>query len=956
MDIAQTRQRSASHSSLHHSYKAHGRHTTASSTTRPPSRRRPLRSVNENATLLRSPGPLESMLKTTTETGDIGIFSIKAGPSSSAYRQPHPPRPYPSDARLLPSQHAKSQDNKHGQEEQVLLRSYRDTTSEIISLYGSDNQQYWLRSASPTLDDGHRSYSLTTCSSRQIPSQKSSGTLQSHSSSGGGGSLQRPRSPFPYPTRLKRLGVRPASPALAENGGIDYSRMVELDRVSQRTIHGSYKPTFAHGARRPPPLSLRADANRSTASLPSRASPGPCHFGPGPGPARTPSSSLSGMSRPYERNQGSSTDQSVRSASLTSIVEMYQRPMTASSAVPALRPGGSFYYDYSEEFEKPAPLLPKTEPQVPICPIPQRAGGNSRPMVLRDDTQVHLDAVSPSIDTDGALTSQDEQQVEHPSPDEHPAHGENANESGLAMLVSKQGNSQSSPSLSEPRVTKLHVYATPSKVDDTPDLERPSSIRDAWRLSKSPGAAPDLSESLQDKRASQSSLIKLRCTLDPALSEFASLFSSFDRLTKASLPRSGEDVTISDEHCPLPLEDEEEVEDYGYPKRLGRRPSLHLFNVVAAESNAQKRRHRRNAAALRINTVGLNDSEKNRQKLSPPKEEVTILSPEPISPVRQLRVKNSIPQLMKALPPLPSEAAEEACREGGSLSEKASLSSPPNVDGAQEASPPKRKILEGIAPSPSGISGVGSHFRSSERERPDGLQQKANQGAKPRLKLKLSRTQLGRTRSGIGSKALRTNRLKQCNSLADLAVRSQRDAGADQTFARDEMQQRPRSAASDGAWASREENVDEPEPSPQLSDQFNIPYPPSPEKADGPRRPSTSTNKATLSEMHSFTSDAHSAAEHRGLRQKLSMFRLRITGGLAAETCKEAESAPAVDSKGLTANHGPEAEASGQSKGRAISTRSERMGGRMRRWASDAKQAVRSYVRRTLDRSSRLSD
>lgn len=532
----------------------------------------------------------------------------------------------------------------------------------------------------------------------------------------------------------------------------------------------------------------------------------------------------------------------------------------------------------------------------------------------------------------------------------------------------------------------LHIYATPQKIESTPDPEKPSSIRGAWRLSKALGAASDLAESSQDKRASQSSLIRLRCTLDPALSEFASIFSSFDRLTKA-LPGGGEDALAGDEYCPLPQEGEEEVEDYGYPKRLDPRPSPHLFNVVAAESNGQKRRHRRNAAALRISTAGLNDSEKSRQKLSPPREEVTILSPEPISPVRQLRVKNSIPHLMKALPPLPGEAtsapgcegldsrgaaeppepcaqkghclAKEACPDGGSLSGKTSSSLPPNVARALEASSSKLKILDGIVPATSGISGAGSHFRSSEREQQDGPQQKSCQGAKPRLKLKLSRSRLDRTRSGLGGMAIRTNRLKQCNSLADLAVRSHKDATAHQSFARDEAQERPRSAAGDGSWASRDGNVDEPNLSPQLSDQFNIPYPPSLQEAEVPRRPSTSTNKATLSEMHSFSSDAHSAVEPRGLRQKLSMFRLRITGGLAAaETCKDAEVAAGLDCKGSAATHGPEdgGETGGQVKGRAISTRSERMGGKVRRWASDAKQAVRSYVRRTLDRSSRLSD
>lgn len=42
--------------------------------------------------------------------------------------------------------------------------------------------------------------------------------------------LARPRSPYPYHTRLKRPGVRPSSPALTSDGIIDYSRMVEVER------------------------------------------------------------------------------------------------------------------------------------------------------------------------------------------------------------------------------------------------------------------------------------------------------------------------------------------------------------------------------------------------------------------------------------------------------------------------------------------------------------------------------------------------------------------------------------------------------------------------------------------------------------------------------------------------------------------------------------------------------
>lgn len=237
MDLGHTRQRSASNGSLHSSYRGHGGRPGNFSLPlhRPPSQRRPLHSLNETASLLRSPGPLESMLKTTTETGDIGIFSIGPvplpAPLPATYHQPPRSRPHLREVNLLPPSRSRlAYEDCYFHDDRKRLPSYRDTTSEIISLYGSsDTQPSYSRSFSPSLEEGRRSYSLTTCSSRQMPSQKSSGTLKSQSSAAG---LRRPRSPFPYPTRLKRPGIRPASPAMAENRGIDYSKMVELDRTS----------------------------------------------------------------------------------------------------------------------------------------------------------------------------------------------------------------------------------------------------------------------------------------------------------------------------------------------------------------------------------------------------------------------------------------------------------------------------------------------------------------------------------------------------------------------------------------------------------------------------------------------------------------------------------------------------------------------------------------------------
>ena len=196
----------------------------------------PLRNVSQNSTLLQSPGPLESMLKTTTETGDIRVFSIQSQAGSPRYHHLSRSRSETetSDVAFAPARcYQMSEPRYYRDEQKRALRSYRDTTSEIISLYGYDQQPFHLRPGSPMVDDNSpRSYSITTCSSRHLPSQKSSGTLQSQSSGSGSG-LHRSRSPFPYPTRLKRPGVTSASPALAQNGCVDYSKMIEFDQVSQ---------------------------------------------------------------------------------------------------------------------------------------------------------------------------------------------------------------------------------------------------------------------------------------------------------------------------------------------------------------------------------------------------------------------------------------------------------------------------------------------------------------------------------------------------------------------------------------------------------------------------------------------------------------------------------------------------------------------------------------------------
>ena len=225
MELGPNRKRSASHASLYHAPKiAPSRRSTLSNF-------KPTASRIDPASLLRSPGPLESMLKTTTETGDIGVFSIKPTVPPATFHHAPRSRPQFGDASLLQASRSKIQQDGYYNEVHKRDGSHRDTTSEILSLYGgSESQPSWSASISPRTNDGRRSQSTTTCSTRRIPSQKSLATVQSQCSAGFG---QRSRSPYPYPTRLKRPGIRPSSPALTDNGNVDYTRMVELERTSQ---------------------------------------------------------------------------------------------------------------------------------------------------------------------------------------------------------------------------------------------------------------------------------------------------------------------------------------------------------------------------------------------------------------------------------------------------------------------------------------------------------------------------------------------------------------------------------------------------------------------------------------------------------------------------------------------------------------------------------------------------
>jgi hypothetical protein len=178
------------------------------------------------------------MLKNTTETGDIGLFSIKPARfpnpglgAGSPRRSPNKyngyrPPPMPQDFRLRPT--PPRIDDRHR------LPSYsRGRSSDATSLYESRSMSTRsdLLSRDSTPPD-HRSYSMTQASqpSYSLSNNRSYTSLRNQIDQN---LIPRPRSPFPYPARLKRPGFRASSPVLGNGGSIDYSRRTEIERPPQ---------------------------------------------------------------------------------------------------------------------------------------------------------------------------------------------------------------------------------------------------------------------------------------------------------------------------------------------------------------------------------------------------------------------------------------------------------------------------------------------------------------------------------------------------------------------------------------------------------------------------------------------------------------------------------------------------------------------------------------------------
>ena len=285
---------------------------------------------DENSDILKNPSSIQSMLRNTTETGNVGQFSIKPSRVPPSLPRPSKPRMTPNKQRQPGAYYGRLEDSST--EHTSLHSRHEPAASNGSAFQHQGSRPYRGSPRSPSVED-HRSYSTTKSSyaGHNLNSHHSP-TNGNHGGPGGPHNL-RPRSPFAYPTRLKRPGYRPSSPALSELHKQNRSQTSLHRRPSFRT--NSPSSLHTNGARSP----WRKGVNRSDPLLryyPQSAIPIP---------GRTPSTSPA-LIRPPTLKASPSLKSIANSA-------ISLQPTTNGSWINPQSPTSSpIFYDYSEAFEE----------------------------------------------------------------------------------------------------------------------------------------------------------------------------------------------------------------------------------------------------------------------------------------------------------------------------------------------------------------------------------------------------------------------------------------------------------------------------------------------------------------------------------------------------------------------------------------------------------------------------
>ncbi|KAI9722650.1 MAG: hypothetical protein M1812_001581 [Candelaria pacifica] len=273
----------------------------------------------------RAPSPaFHSMLRTATETGDLGVFGIN--PSLLPQLNPHAlPRGKRSGPRQ--SEFALPQRDGHGLDHGS-LRSPRDSSGSFHpSVRNATGRKTFRASSQEPRDRNGRSHSMTD-TARPVHH------LARHRSYANIGrfedalDLDRSRSPLAYPARLKRPGYRSASSALSDQISPGYRTNSGITK-GQRLRTKS--PSALSQSRVPSEYSR--NSNYAFSAYPANAIPsfGSRYYGQPLGDALTPKTSM------YRGSFASSVTGN--------------RPALPKLGSQKGLPASALYYDYTEDFE-----------------------------------------------------------------------------------------------------------------------------------------------------------------------------------------------------------------------------------------------------------------------------------------------------------------------------------------------------------------------------------------------------------------------------------------------------------------------------------------------------------------------------------------------------------------------------------------------------------------------------
>ncbi|KAL6714456.1 hypothetical protein ACLMJK_007880 [Lecanora helva] len=292
--------------------------------------RAPLHHGDENSDVPRESPTIRSMLKNTTELGDVG--QLVSHPSRMPVPNPRVSSRMPSKTQVISGKHHRlpphypMYNGYNGRHAQGNVPSNRSGSS--IHSYRAPRQR-------PSFED-NRAYSMTQSSYNSHSLTNRHPQSSGYNYSRGGVNGVRPRSPYAYPTRLKRPGHRPSSPTSNDvNRSVMSSAQGSFGEPTSRTTTplSAYNPDrtpspFHHVINRsdpdlkyyPPYLASGHRKHHSPSSLSIRPST------PKPSPSV---SSISSSSRIPRRKSFRSSNQT--------------RPSS-----PLVQP---LFYDYTEEFE-----------------------------------------------------------------------------------------------------------------------------------------------------------------------------------------------------------------------------------------------------------------------------------------------------------------------------------------------------------------------------------------------------------------------------------------------------------------------------------------------------------------------------------------------------------------------------------------------------------------------------